>query len=612
MGTAPDIKSADAPTRAMLEALLSARQLRAAYQPIVSCETGEIAGFESLARPMPETGFANPGVLFGVAEREALTWDVEALARAVAFEGVARFPAGVLLFVNSSPEVFCDARFVDRVTELVREVRGLTPSRVVLEITERGGEDDVARIAQQVARLKGAGFQIAVDDVGAGTSGLNRIMMLRPHWLKLDRELVSGIDENRYKLNLIRFLVHFARLSGVHVIAEGVERDEELRTLIGLGVRYVQGFVIGRPGAVCASISPEVGVKLRNAWSAAEASRLGDPRRTQLGQLAERAEAVPASTLIRELALRVLRLPGLSGIAVQDGARLVGWVTREALLNAARRTDSKLPVGFICSSDLGSLPPSATVTEALEMVAQREDATIGDPVLVAENDRIVGVVTLKRLLAATVGERGGAGLSGGAAGGGAETLAAQAGLPGKVLAEKHVRALIRQRAAGLDAALIDVRGFGDYNAFCGYDAGDRLIADLAELLRERCGPRASSPGWYVAHTGDDRFLVIGPHEELDAELTALTDVFEARVPATPAFLGPIGTAPSATDPQTLGALGLRIIHLPGVFARIGSPRQLAEMERAARAALRESERATGATGGARSVRISDTQLKQAG
>jgi EAL domain-containing protein (putative c-di-GMP-specific phosphodiesterase class I)/GGDEF domain-containing protein len=552
--------------------MIAAKAVTSAFQPIVSCETGEVAGFEALARPAKDSGIAHAGILFDMAEKYHATWDVEAITRASAFRVLESFPNGILLFTNSTPEVFCDKRFVDSLYRAVRDIPGLTPSRIVLEITERGGGDDLERIAEQVTELKALGFQIAIDDVGAGTSGLNRIMMLRPHWLKLDRELVSNIDSNRYKLNLIRFMIHFARLSGVNVIAEGIERREELDTLIELGVKYVQGFLIGKPNFSYNTLDEKLSLAMRTKWAASQAARLADPRRTLIGQLAEPAEAVQADSLVREVALRILRLPGLAGVAVLDGTRLVGWASREVILAGARRNDKNLQIGYICGNDLGSLSPTATVTEALEMVAQRENAYVSDPIVISEHDRVSGIVTLKRLLGAAVGE---AKLTGGSI----------SGLPTRVDAEKKLRTLIAARSEALDCAFVDIRGFSDYNGACGYESGDKLISDLTGLLRlAATGPRPQD--WFIAHLGDDRFLIIGPAAEMPKVLPQIIDRFEREAPATPAFLGPVGAAPEATDPQVLLRLGLRIIHLPNVFTRVKTLRQLTNLEQDVRRTLR--------------------------
>ncbi|MFO0493364.1 MAG: EAL domain-containing protein [bacterium] len=585
-------KSEPMPLKSVLQSLVETRAVSSVFQPIVSCETGEITGFEALARPVPTSGIADPRLLFDIADHYNMMWPLEEVTRRCAFRAAEDFPNGVLLFTNTTPIVFCDERYVDSLTSLVRSLPGLTPSRIVLEITERGGGDDLDRITEQVGRLKALGFQIAIDDVGAGTSGLNRIMMLRPHWLKLDRELVSQIDSNRFKLNLIRFMVHFARLSGVSVIAEGIERREELETLIDLGVKHVQGFLVGRPLDGYKTIDPALSQLMRSRWAQCQAARMTDPRRVPIVKLADAAEAVQLGAPLHELALLMLQNPSLPGVAVQDGTRLVGWASRAAILTGAGRNQPNLSAGYVCSSDLGSLPPTAAVSEAIEMIAQREDGTLAEPVIVSEHDRVVGIVPLKKLLAASVSETR---LSSGVI----------AGLPGKVEGEKRLRAMVATRAAALDAAFIDVRGFSDFNGSCGYESGDKLIDDLSALLRTHLAGNDDQLS-FLAHMGDDRFMAIGPAGQLGDALARVVENFERQVPATPVFLGPVGQAPDDEDPQVMLRLGLRIILMPGIFARVSSIREIVNLERQVRQALHARYQGPAS----RSILVRDTDMQQ--
>jgi EAL domain-containing protein (putative c-di-GMP-specific phosphodiesterase class I)/GGDEF domain-containing protein len=571
----PKIATHQLPGQDKLESLIARKSLRTAFQPIVCMENAEVTGFEALARPDKDCGIANPGVLFDMAEEYDRMWALEEVTRGSAFASVEDFPNGILMFTNTTPDVFIDPRFVESIEALVRSVPGLTPSRIVLEITERSGGDDLEAIAQQVAKLKQLGFQIAIDDVGAGTSGLTRIMMLRPHWLKLDRELVADIDKNRYKLNLIRFMVHFARLSGVNVIAEGVERQEELAALINLGVRYVQGFLLGKPMHGYQRVEPELAQWIKTRWAESQSGRGDDPRCTTLDTLSQPVEQAQMTAPLKDLAVRMLKHAHTLGVAVQDGKRLVGWCSRDSIMAAARRADANLPIGFISSADLGTLPPTATIGEALELLSSREDQYLADPVILAENDEIVGVVTLRRLLSASVGEtRLWSGL--------ASNLT---GLPGKVAAEKRIKTLITRRNGAVDAAFIDVRHFSDYNGAYGYDMGDRLIQDVGALLRTHLSTGDEEA--FIAHMGDDRFLVTGTSGVLEQRLRKLIDGFEAILATTPAWTlqSPGVITPQPADMDVIHRLGLRVLLMPGVFTSVQTPRQLNEREAAMRQRL---------------------------
>jgi EAL domain-containing protein (putative c-di-GMP-specific phosphodiesterase class I) len=134
------------------------------------------------------------------------------------------------------------------------EAQGLKPERVVLEITEKSAIENYALFAEALADLTRLGFAIAVDDVGSGYSGLEKIAHLNPRYLKFDRELIRNIDSSYIRREMTRALKAFADRIGSTIIAEGIEREGELATLLELGIEYGQGFLLGRPSA---AIAPE-------------------------------------------------------------------------------------------------------------------------------------------------------------------------------------------------------------------------------------------------------------------------------------------------------------------------------------------------------------------
>ena len=119
-------------------------------------------------------------------------------------------------------------------------------SQVVLEITEHVGIEDYVALREAVARL-GNDVRFAVDDAGAGFASLRHILELAPSHVKLDRALITRIDTDPARQALVAGLVHFAEAIGAVLIAEGVETVAERDALMGLGVRFGQGYLLGRP-----------------------------------------------------------------------------------------------------------------------------------------------------------------------------------------------------------------------------------------------------------------------------------------------------------------------------------------------------------------------------
>jgi EAL domain-containing protein (putative c-di-GMP-specific phosphodiesterase class I)/GGDEF domain-containing protein len=215
------------------------------YHPIVVTTTGETYGYEALARGSLR-GLRSPEILFGVAEEANLIWELSRLCRQRAIEGIdTRLEPHHLLFLNVDPHDFRDPTF--RYLDL-DELGIEQPERIVLEITERTAITDYPAFQEYLRTFRERGFRFAVDDAGSGYAGLGSIANLAPDYIKLDISLISGIDTNFMKQNLVETMVTFANDQGIMVIAEGVEREEEWETVKGLGVHLTQGFLFHKPG----------------------------------------------------------------------------------------------------------------------------------------------------------------------------------------------------------------------------------------------------------------------------------------------------------------------------------------------------------------------------
>jgi EAL domain-containing protein (putative c-di-GMP-specific phosphodiesterase class I)/GGDEF domain-containing protein len=230
------------------------------YHPIIVTKTEEIYGYEALARGVHRE-LRSPEVLFEVAEEANMIWELSRLLRRRAVEGMINdLQEGQYLFLNIDPHDFDDPTF----RSLDLDDLGITdPSKVVLEITERTAIKDYPRFQEYLAAFREQGFRFAVDDAGSGYAGLGSIANLAPDYIKLDISLISNIDTNFLKQNLVETMVNFAESQGAQVIAEGVERREEFETVKELGVHYTQGFLFHRPKY--AGLKPESTARFSHA-----------------------------------------------------------------------------------------------------------------------------------------------------------------------------------------------------------------------------------------------------------------------------------------------------------------------------------------------------------
>ncbi len=209
------------------------------FQPIVDLSTGLVVGYEALAR-FPEAPGSSPDRWFAEAAEAGLLVELEVAAIRAA---LAEFDAkdGLYVAFNLSPASVVSNLFTDALA-------GLDPERTVLEVTEHAQIGDYKLLAERLRAFRAAGGRLAVDDAGAGFASLRHILLLHPDVIKLDVSLTSGIDADRAKRAMAAALISFATEMGMTMLAEGVETERELEALRGLGVRFGQGFYLGRPG----------------------------------------------------------------------------------------------------------------------------------------------------------------------------------------------------------------------------------------------------------------------------------------------------------------------------------------------------------------------------
>lgn len=227
--------------------ILRERTVRTLFQPIVQLPQRETVGYEALSRGPEGSYLESAENLFGFTERAGMLGDVELLCLERALGRATRLPARSVLFVNLS---MLGLEYIESDADglLGRfAAAGRSPSECVLEITERTYAESPTRLRERLIELRKHGFRIAIDDMGTGYSALHVLADLQPDFIKLDKMLVRGLASEPIKRNLVSAITGFARTSKSVVIAEGVEREDEVEVLQELGVELQQGFIFGYP-----------------------------------------------------------------------------------------------------------------------------------------------------------------------------------------------------------------------------------------------------------------------------------------------------------------------------------------------------------------------------
>jgi EAL domain-containing protein (putative c-di-GMP-specific phosphodiesterase class I)/CheY-like chemotaxis protein len=230
--------------------VLADEQISCVYQPIVDLTDYSVLGYEVLARGPLSSELHQPELLFEVARDQGRVQELDLLCRSMASRGGSTLPDKLLRFINTEP---VNLFFHDKSALFVQEFVDATPEalrdKTVIEITEKSIIDDFDHFRSVVAQLREHGFRIAIDDAGAGYSGLRTVVEAEPDFIKLDISLIRGVDGSHVKQKLVKTLRDFAGEAGITLIAEGVETEEQLATLRRLGIPYGQGYLFAYPGS---------------------------------------------------------------------------------------------------------------------------------------------------------------------------------------------------------------------------------------------------------------------------------------------------------------------------------------------------------------------------
>ena len=217
-----------------------------AFQPIVDMRTRQVFAYEALVRGVSGEGAAS--VIDTVTSQTRYAFDQGCRVKAINLAaGLGLAQQGALLSINFLPNAVYEPSACIRLTLATARRTGFPLDRLLFEFTESERVEH-GHLGRIIAAYKALGFRTAIDDFGAGYSGLTLLAKFQPDIVKLDMELIRDIDTDRVKRLLVEGMVGVCREIGVQVLAEGIETLGEHQTLLELGVWLQQGYLLARPG----------------------------------------------------------------------------------------------------------------------------------------------------------------------------------------------------------------------------------------------------------------------------------------------------------------------------------------------------------------------------
>lgn len=486
--------------RLHLQDILDNARLATLLQPILDLVKGQIMGYEALSRGPSNSPLHAPQALFRVAEQHGLQAVLDWACVRTAFKTFSQMNLPGRLFVNLSPGSLLDASFAPDAVLAALGDTGMTSNQLVIEITENATALDYGDLRQAVSHLRAAGIEVAIDDLGEGFSSLRLWSELKPAFVKIDKHFIADIHQDPHKIQFVRSIRQLAEGGHSCVIAEGVESPSELAVLKDLGIRYVQGYLIGRPSPVPVRLpSREVQACLQSGTvSVFPMLQARDRLHVSAGKLMASVPSVTPRTTSQEVLELMMQHPDLHAIAVVDNSIPVGIIHRPALLDRfiglyARELHGRKPCRDLMDANPLIVDKATHITELSELVVNKGKAAFTQGFIITSEGRYLGLgsgfdlmreVTEMQIVAARY----------------ANPLT---GLPGNVPIQEHMERLLANEQTFV-TAYFDLDQFKPYNDIYGFRRGDDIIQLLARILRDRCNHELD----FVGHIGGDDFVVL--------------------------------------------------------------------------------------------------------
>ena len=493
-----------------LDILLAQGTLQALFQPIVDGVLRRPIGYEALVRGPVGSALHLPDALFAAAHQCNRCMDLESACITAALRDFAALQIEGRLFINVLPQTLLG--WPDFPSWLAQRLSllELDPHILVIELTEHGLTEDQARLSEAVAPLRRLGCDIALDDLGAGASGLKTWSAVRPEYVKVDRYFVVGIEHDPVRAEILRSVVDMARAIGCRVIAEGVENAEQCTLALELGVDYLQGYLMGRPQAV-----PRLDAAGLLALDKAAATVTVDCAE----HLALPVPDVPESTPVGQVVEMFRMHPTCTALAVTTAGVPVGVVRRDELLILLSKplypeVYNRKPVSAVMDANAVRIDARARLEQVSRLVTGQAETGRRDDFIITRHGSYLGMGRMIDLLRQITAQQIQA----------AKHSNPLTGLPGNREIQSHLSQWLA-RGRPFVACHLDLDHFKFFNDTYGYARGDQVLMHVAETLVRTVRHRVD----FVGHVGGDDFVFLLRSQDWSLRLMSLLEDLAASL-----------------------------------------------------------------------------------
>lgn len=518
-----------------LNCILKEGLVNTVFQPIYSLDNSSILGYEALSRGPKGSVLESPIELFNCAELHGCLSELELLCRRRAISRFSQLQLPGLLFLNICPNTLLDPAHPQGETlRLIKQAK-ISVDRVVIEITEGQRIKDDSLFQQAIHHYRELGFKIAIDDLGSGYSGLRQWSELQPDIVKIDRYFIDNCDQNRVKNTFLKAIVALAQSMGARVVAEGIERQEELLLLQQLGIDMAQGFFLAKPQSL-PSLDPipkGLMAPAKNEYKPLEVF-------TSMTQKSKHTDGLdPVSWAGREDTIGHLAIAGkiltleysceqarsifsnnsaLDSLVVIDSASFpVGVMHRDQLSEVL---SSRYGNALYADKLIGKIMDRKTMIvdghDSVDSVSQavaESDIDMRRHILVVDKGRYLGLVPLRHLLKKITEDKVSS----------AQYANPLTLLPGNIAIDKAISSRLND-SQFFSLAYFDLNHFKPFNDLYGYAVGDDAIKLLAQVIEQKC----QEVSCFVGHIGGDDFMVLFDNGDSQDVCQAIVTEFDHR------------------------------------------------------------------------------------
>ncbi len=468
-----------------------------AFQPIVNYYSGSIYAVEALVRNSAEAGFRGIFDMFDQAYRDGVLYSFDLALRDMAVGKFSELPfhSRIKLFYNYDPRVHEMPDYSFGHTERILDFYRVSYDSLCFELSEQHRISSVGVFGDFIAKTRGRGFKIAMDDFGAGFAGYELFYHSEPDFLKVDRFLISGIDSDMKKKTFCSYIIGLAKFLGVVVIAEGIETESEFLACRDLGFDLMQGYFVSRPVTDMSCIQEDY----QCVRSAIIMKRRGpDAGRDLIGREIMYLDPISVNDPVEILFKRFNRNSELNFFPVLDTHGMPLGIIHERsikkyiyspfgydLLHNTSVTESISTFIETCPV----VDESMSQEKILEIVANSPEL---DGVIVTSELKYRGFLSARSILK-ILNESNLAY---------AREVNPLTKLPGNILISRYITVSMQTGAKYSIFFYFDFNNFKPFNDKYGFRKGDRVIMLFADILQKEMG----SSGYFIGHVGGDDFF----------------------------------------------------------------------------------------------------------